>query len=83
MNLSQYIQQRRKIIGEALERYARESYPGRGMAGMLAYATMGGKRLRGIMVMLACEAAGGRPEALRRPPAPWRFVKRHPWSRMT
>lgn len=66
MNLSQYIQQRRKIIDEALERYARESYPGRGMAGMLAYATMGGKRLRGIMVMLACEAAGGRPEAAKK-----------------
>jgi geranylgeranyl diphosphate synthase, type I len=66
MNLSRYVQRRRKMIDDALERYAREGYPHGGRAGMLAYATRGGKRLRGILVMLACEAAGGRPRDARR-----------------
>ena len=41
MNLPQYVRRRRKMIDQALDRYAWESYPEGGRAGMLSYATTG------------------------------------------
>ncbi len=61
MKLTQYMAERKALIDEALDRYlpSAESYPP-AIYGAMRYSLFGGgKRLRPILALAACEAVGG------------------------
>ncbi len=63
MNLSAYLKQRQTLVNHALERYLPppHSVPGR-IHEAMRYSVLGeGKRIRPVLALAACEAAGGKP----------------------
>lgn len=56
--LKAYIDSRRAMVNEALQGFIHDRYQG-SLEEMAAYAITGGKRLRGVMAVLVCEALGG------------------------
>ena len=61
MDLGEYFISRRSQVEEALSSFIKTHYHS-GMMEMAAYAVTGGKRVRGVMAILVCEALGGTVE---------------------
>lgn len=58
MDLDEYLVSRGQQVEEALGEFIRSRYQ-KGIMELAAYAVTGGKRVRGIMAILVCEALGG------------------------
>ena len=62
MQLTQYMDTRREMVDEALADFLQERYGGSDFLHMTASMVAQGKRLRGIMSLLTCEAVSGEPD---------------------
>ncbi|MGD0211380.1 MAG: polyprenyl synthetase family protein, partial [Desulfomonilia bacterium] len=64
MDISALITTRKAVFDEYLAGYLRDAYSSSGIFEAFAYSLKaGGKRIRPILAMLACEAAGGQGTA--------------------
>ena len=63
--LKQYIAEQAALVEAELERFVPQTWdiPAKLRESMMYSLMAGGKRLRPILVLAACEAVGGRPEA--------------------
>lgn len=61
LDTQQYVEDRRRVVEEGLQEFIRSRYQ-EPMLGLVMEIAVGGKRIRGLMALLACEAAGGEPE---------------------
>ncbi len=74
MDLKQYLSERQQRVDAALAGYlpAEDTLPESLHKAMRYSVFAGGKRIRPILMIAACEAVGGRAEPRCRPPARWR-----------
>lgn len=61
MDLDEYLESRRNMVEEGLQEFIHSRFQDELME-LAAYMALGGKRLRGAMALLTCEAVGGTPE---------------------
>lgn len=61
MELEQYLEECRELVEEGLREFIHARYQD-DMMELAAYMAMGGKRLRGMLAVLSCEAVGGDPK---------------------
>lgn len=61
MEAAKYIEARQRMVDEALRDFIHERFDDE-MMEMVAYMATGGKRIRGVLALLACEAVGSPPE---------------------
>ena len=61
MDVQQYFEERAAMVDESLGTFIHERFDDEAME-IIAYMITGGKRLRGAMTLLTCEAVGGDPQ---------------------
>lgn len=61
MDLSTYLEQSTGVVEESLQEFVRNRYQDE-LSEMAVYLAVGGKRLRGALALLVCEAVGGDPK---------------------
>ncbi len=61
MDVSQFFEERAAMVDESLKEFIHDRFEDE-MMELVAYMATGGKRLRGALTLLTCEAVGGKPE---------------------